>query len=193
MRPRGTIRVWAGRRANRSCHVRIHGPMSPCRERMDSATAQSVSWLLNRVADSERASLTQIFPLIYEDLRQAAQRLMAGEKASHTLQPTALVHEAFVRIRNHGIPIRGQAHVLALAAIAMRRMLVDHARQRHALKRGGQAHRVMLVEGDAIDRSDLEVLELDDLINRLTELDPRRARVVELRLFGGMTKAEVAV
>src|SRR5204863_7516950 len=99
---------------------------------MNPASAQSVSWLLDSVGDAERASLTRIFPLIYDDLRQAAQRLMAGEKVSHTLQPTALVHEAFVRIRNRGIAIRGQAHVLALAAIAMRRVLVDHARQRKA-------------------------------------------------------------
>src|SRR5262245_58630229 len=145
---------------------------------MDATTCQSVSWLLDRVDDAQRASLTKIFPLSYEDLHQAAQRLMAGENVSHTLQPTALVHEAFVRLRDHGIPLRGQAHVLALAAIAMRRILVDHARQRDALKRGGAANRVMLAEDDAIDRSDVEVLELDDLITRLAELDPRRARVV---------------
>lgn len=159
---------------------------------MNPASAQSVSWLLDRVDDAERASLTQIFPLIYEDLRQAAQRLMAGEKASHTLQPTALVHEAFVRIRGRGTPVQGQAHVLALAAVAMRHILIDHARQRNALKRGGAANRVMLIEGDAIDRSDVEVLELDDLITRFAELDPRRSRVVELRFFAGMSNEEIA-
>src|SRR4051812_38561681 len=117
---------------------------------MDTTSTSSVSWLLDHVDDAERASLTRIFPLIYEDLHEAARRMMVGEKANHTLQPTALVHEAFVRIRDRGITVRDQTHVLALAAIAMRRILVDHARQRHALKRGGAANRMMLVEGDAI-------------------------------------------
>lgn len=154
--------------------------------------AQTASWLFNSVDDARRDSLSRIFPLIYDDLRDAARRMLAGENSGHTLQPTALVHEAFMRIRGRGIALQGHAHVLALAAIAMRRILVDHARQRNAQKRGGAANRVALVEADAVEHSDMEVLELNDLITRLAELDPRRASVVEMRYFAGMSNEEVA-
>lgn len=160
---------------------------------MDRDAAESLSWLLDRVDDAERASLTQIFPMIYSDLRRVAQRYMSGERASHTLQPTALVNEAYLRVREHRGNVCGNAHALALAAVAMRRILVEHARRRNADQRGGGAQRIGLDGCErASDARDIEVLELDDLITRLAKLDARRARVVELRFFAGMTNEEIA-
>lgn len=160
---------------------------------MDPAAAESISWLLEHVDDAERASLTQVFPQIYEDLRRVARRYIAQERDGHTLQATALVHEAFVRIQDEGKRVRGQARVLALAALAMRHILVDHARRRAAGKRGSGAHRMSLKGEDAAGiHCDPEILELDELINRLAELDQRRARVVELRFFAGMSNDEIA-
>jgi len=159
---------------------------------MDPKTAQSLSWLLDTVDSAQRASLSQIFPMIYEDLRRVAHRYMEREKSDHTLQPTALVNEAFMRIRERGAAISGEGHALALAAIAMRHILVDHARKRNAKKRGGGGAGFALSGGESSDNRAVEILELDDLIARLAELDPRRARVVELRFFAGMTNEEIA-
>lgn len=157
------------------------------------SAARSISWLLERVDEGQRASLTQVFPLIYEDLRRVAQRYMAREQSSHTLQPTALVNEAYVRIRDRGVKLSGEEHVLALAAVAMRRILVDHARQRATAKRGGVLQRVELADVEKPnDPFELEILELDQLISRLAELDPSTARVVELRFFAGMSNDEIA-
>jgi RNA polymerase sigma factor (TIGR02999 family) len=159
---------------------------------MDEATAKSLSWLLDRVESAERARLSQVFPQIYADIHRVAMRYLSTERASHTLTPTALVNEAFVRMRDRDADIRGQSHALALAAIAMRRILVDHARQRAAQKRGSAARQFALNGGESADCHAIEILELDDLITRLTELDPRRARVVELRFFADMSNEEIA-
>ncbi|MEZ6234783.1 MAG: ECF-type sigma factor [Phycisphaerales bacterium] len=159
---------------------------------MDQDTSRSLSVLLECVNETERASLTRIFPLIYEDLRRVARRYMNQQSSNHTLQPTALVNEAFMRIRDAGGAINGEGHALAIAAVAMRSILVDHARRRTAQKRGGGARPVALSGGEAVDHRAVEVLELDDLLRRLAQLDPRRARVVELRFFAGMTNEEIA-
>lgn len=159
---------------------------------MNPEAVGTLSWLLDRVDDAERSSLTQIFPLIYDDLRRVAQKYMSGERSDHTLQPTALVHEAFVRMRGRNSPVCSHAHALALASIAMRRILVDHARMRTADKRDGGGRRISLSGSEALESRDLEILELDALINRLADLDARRARVVELRFFAGMTNEEIA-
>src|SRR5262245_40067920 len=159
---------------------------------MDEETAKSLSWLLDRVENAERARLSQVFPQIYDDIHRVAMRYLSSERACHTLTPTALVNEAFVRMRGRAADLRGESHALALAAIAMRRILVDHARQRAAQKRGNAARQFALNGGEASDHNAIEILELDDLITRLTELDPRRARVVELRFFADMTNEEIA-
>lgn len=158
----------------------------------DPAKIESFTWLLGQVDESQRASLTRMFPLIYDDLRRVARRYMDSENVGHTLQPTALVNEAFMRVHERGASVRGEGHALALAAIAMRRILVDHARRRSALKRGGAARPFVLTGAEPSDHQDMELLELDELITRLAELDPRRARVVELKFFAGMTNDEIA-
>ena len=159
---------------------------------MIPAPAQSASWLLERLDDAQRASLTQIFPAIYEDIYRVAQRYMGQERGSHTLTPTALVNEAFVRIHGRGIPVKEQTHALVLAAIAMRHILVEHARARKREKRGGGIQQIALSGDERSDRNEFEILELDDLLTQLAELDERRARVVELRFFSGMTNEEIA-
>lgn len=159
---------------------------------MESSTEQSIAAYLDAVDPADRATLTRIFPLIYHELRQVAGRYMRAEKSDHTLQPTALVNEAFMRVRDGGHKILSERHALALGAIAMRCILVDHARKRLASKRGGAARRVALNGAEMAADHDLEILELDDMLRRYAELDPRRARVVELRFFAGMTNEEIA-
>jgi RNA polymerase sigma factor (TIGR02999 family) len=125
--------------------------------------------------------------LVYDELRRLASGLLARENAGHTLQPTALVHEAYLRVaRQSDVEWKNPAHLRALSAIAMRRVLVDHARGKQTAKRGGAMHKVTL------DGSVLDTLELDAALKRLSEVDERRARVVELRFFAGLTNREVA-
>lgn len=168
---------------------------------MDAETSQSLARLLENVDGAERDRLTRIFPMIYDDLRLIARRYMDRQASNHTLQPTALVNEAYLRMRDRETPWKGQHHALAVAAIAMRCILVDYARGRTAQKRGGKpgderAAEFSLGAWDAPATStqerDLSILELDVLLRRFAELDPRRARVVELRFFGGLTNEEIA-
>lgn len=149
---------------------------------------------------SELASITRAArPLeqlpagIYQELRRLAQVFMRNESPGHTLQPTALVHEAFLRMAAHqALAGCGQTHVRALFAQAMHRILVDHARRRTARKRGGERVRVAL--DDKLLRADTEqdLLDLQGTLEKLTQLDPQQGRLVELRIFGGMTVAEAA-
>ena len=159
---------------------------------MNAATAQSVSWILESVPEPQRAGLSQIFPLIYDDLHRVARRYMADNQRSHTLQPTALVNEAFVRLRHRDVRVQGEGHARALAAIVMRSILVDHARERLTQKRGAGARQFQLSGNEIAEERDLEILDLDDLITRLADLDLRRARVVELRFFAGMSNEQIA-
>jgi RNA polymerase sigma factor (TIGR02999 family) len=142
----------------------------------------------------EAAALDQAFPRIYEELRRLAHRQLLNEAAGHTLNTTALVHEAYIRLNGQTrVQWNGRAHFMAVAATAMRRILVDHARRRQSVKRGGPLRRVPIesIELAAEDRADL-LVALDDALRRLDELDARQARVVECRFFGGMTEEETA-
>lgn len=133
-----------------------------------------------------------LLALVYDELRRLAAAYLARESAAHTLQPTALVHEAYMRVSaQDGVEPRNPAHLRALSAIAMRRVLVDHARGKKAAKRGGDWGKVTLEAGLMEGEGDLDALELDAALNRLAEVDERRARVVELRFFGGLTNREV--
>lgn len=135
-----------------------------------------------------------LFEAVYEELRRIARRLMSGQRPDHTLQPTALVHEAYLKLADsRRVPWQGRAHFMRVAARAMRQILINHARDRAAGKRGGGWRRVTL-NGDVAGRPDrgLELLELDDALRRLAEKDGRMAQVVELRVFAGMKVREVA-
>lgn len=159
---------------------------------MDEITARSLARVLETVQPEARAGISQIFPQIYDELRHVARRYLDQRQGDHTLQPTALVNEAFLRVRSTGSSVESDRHALALAAVAMRCILVDHARRRSAGKRGGDHRRVALNDVDGADSRKMEVLELDDLLHRYAELDPRRAHVVELRFFAGLTNDEIA-
>ncbi len=129
---------------------------------------------------------------VYGDLRQIAAEYLRRERPDHTLQPTALVHEAYLKLADSG-QWKSAAHFRAVASRAMRQILVDHARMRGRLKRGGQHERVMLTTGVALgmDR-DLDVLALDEALSALAGYDERKAQVVELRFFGGLSARESA-
>jgi len=131
---------------------------------------------------------------LYEELRVLASHHLRGERADHTLQPTALIHEAYLRMNGRaGLEFQDRSHFLAVASIAMRRVLVDHARARNAQKRGAGATHVSVRESNAIteDRTQ-DVLLVDGALERLAAVDPRAERIVEMRFFAGMTEAEIA-
>ncbi|MEL6712553.1 MAG: ECF-type sigma factor [Planctomycetota bacterium] len=136
----------------------------------------------------------ELLDVVYDELRSLASSYLARERSDHTLQPTALVHEAFVRLSPQRKSWSSRGEFLGVAAMAMRRILVDHARGAQRAKRGGEVRRVDLdletVESDV--GAPVDVLRLDEALDRLAALSPRQARVVELRFFGGMTNGEVA-
>ena len=160
------------------------------------------------MADDTREQITQIvtqagggkpvaehlFQLLYKPLRQLAARFLAGEKVGHTLTPTALVHEAYLKLVDQSrVDWQGKSHFFAIGAQIMRRILVDHARARGRVKRGGKAIRLQLDEHLALSPGrDEDVLAVDEALHKLAELDPRQACVVEMRFFGGLGVAEVA-
>jgi RNA polymerase sigma factor (TIGR02999 family) len=139
-------------------------------------------------------ALATLLPLVYDELRQLARRHLRGERQGHTLQPTALVHEAYARlVDQERIPWQGRTHFFAMAAETMRRILVDHARKRHAAKRGGQGIRITLDESLAVaERRDVDVISLDDALNGLARLDATQAKLFELRYFSGLGIEETA-
>jgi RNA polymerase sigma factor (TIGR02999 family) len=154
-----------------------------------------ITQLLVAWGDGRQAALDELVPLVYEDLRRVAAAYMRREDVDHSLQPTALVHEAYVRlIDQRQVKWRNRAHFFAVAAGLMRRILVDHARARRANKRGGGIERVTLV-GDEVAAAgprEIDVLALHESLERLAAFDPRKERIVELRYFGGLTIAEAA-
>lgn len=150
--------------------------------------------VLTELRTGSRASVDRLLPLVYEELRVIAHRRLAARGGGGTLQTTGLVHEAYLKLvddsRAQG---RDRAHFLALASLAMRHVLVDRARARIALKRGGEQIRVTLNEEEiAADDQPDALLQLHEAMNRLAELQPRLAKVVECRFFGGLTEEEIA-
>jgi RNA polymerase sigma-70 factor (ECF subfamily) len=151
--------------------------------------------LLSDSSPEVRQSLSELLPSIYDELRGLARRCLAGERRNHSLEPTALVHEAYMRLAaQRGDGFVSRAHFLGLAARMMRRILVDHARRRNADRRGGGSIAVTLDEEllAAAPEGGVDILLLHDALTELARLDPRQARVVELRFFGGLTVEETA-
>jgi RNA polymerase sigma factor (TIGR02999 family) len=140
------------------------------------------------------AARERLIPLVHQELHQIARRCMAGERVGHSLQATALVNEAYVRlVDGKAVAWRDRAHFLAVSARVMRRILVDHARAKHAQKRGGDGARVTFDEGLVVtDEPRQNVLALDDALEALAKFDERKSRVVELRFFGGLSVEETA-
>jgi RNA polymerase sigma factor (TIGR02999 family) len=160
----------------------------------DQQPATSVTVLLARARSGDSSALADVFPLIYDELRGLARQQLQREPDGHTLSPTALVHEAYMRLIDYSrMEWAGRAHFMAVAATAMRRILVDHARGHRSVKRGGMLRRVSIddVELGTEERAEL-LIAIDDALGRLKEIDERQARVVECRFFGGMTEEETA-
>jgi len=159
-----------------------------------------ITQLLHALGDGEgSAGRARVFELVYGELRRVASGLLARERAGHTLQPTALVHEVFLRLVDQtSLRPNDRAHFLAIAARAMRRILIDHARARGAAKRGGDWQRVTVLTGEDIGGGDpdsakaIELMDLNEALERLAAMDERAARVAEMRLFAGMTVRETA-
>ena len=155
---------------------------------------QQVTQLLGEWRGGDTGALEKLIPLVQPELQRLAQHYMSRERPGHTLQATALLDDAYLQLADKTHPQwQNRAHFFAVAAQLMRRIMVDHARQRQALKRGGGAIRVTLDEGVAVTetRAD-ELLALDEALEKLAAFDQRKARVVEMRYFGGLTMEEIA-
>ncbi|HWZ85242.1 MAG TPA: sigma-70 family RNA polymerase sigma factor [Thermoanaerobaculia bacterium] len=161
---------------------------------MEQLSGQEVTVLLREWSAGDRGALERLMPLVYGELRKIAASHLRSERGSHTLQPTALVHEAYLRlVGQRSVSWANRAHFYGIAAQMMRRVLVDHARRRQAAKRNPWTISVALPEGEpgAADRAP-ELLALDLALTELERLDPRQARVVELRFFAGLSVEETA-
>lgn len=159
-----------------------------------TSSKTSVTDLLIRARTGDSSALADVFPLIYEELRTIAERQLWNERDGHTLSPTALVHEAYMRLIDYNrVEWTGRAHFLRVAATAMRRILVDHARGQRSLKRGGSLRRVSIdaIQLGAEEQVDL-LIAVDGALEKLKLHDERQAQVVECRFFGGMTEEETA-
>jgi RNA polymerase sigma factor (TIGR02999 family) len=158
------------------------------------AESQSVTVLLQQFAAGDKTALDRLMPLMYAELRRLADSCLRRERSDHTLQPTALVHEAYLRlIGQDGHDFHGRAHFLGVAARVMRQILVDHARARNAAKRGGGMARCSLdPEMDAAVERPWTVIAINDAIEALEQKDARKAQLVELKFFGGLTHEESA-
>lgn len=166
---------------------------------MSPRSTHTVTDLLRAWAAGDEAAFNELLPLVYDELRRQARRLMRSQPPGHTLQTTALVHEAYLRLVDQSrVEWNGRAHFFGVAAKAMRSILVDHARARRTAKRGGGALAVTLDEAGGVagavgeTQVDVDVLALDEALARLGQRDPRKSQLVELRYFGGLGIEEAA-
>ena len=161
---------------------------------MKERPAHDVTVLLTRVGAGDESAPGKLLELVYEDLRHLAAAYMQGERDDHTLQATALVHEAYLRMVDwENVTWENRAQFFAVAAQVMRRVLVDHARGKNAAKREGSQHKLALDEAVSFsNEKEFDVLALEEALLSLETLDPRQAKIVELRFFGGLSIEEVA-
>ncbi|MEM7349841.1 MAG: sigma-70 family RNA polymerase sigma factor [Acidobacteriota bacterium] len=162
-------------------------------DRPPTMDAGTVTQFLHAWREGDTESFDRLIPLVYTELRRLAARLMQGD-SPNTLQPTALVHEAFLRlIDQQRVDWQDRRHFLLISACIMRRIIIDHARARNSLKRGGDVARVPIDEAlDVFEQRCSEYLDLDEALDRFAEIDPLKASVIELRVFGGLTQEETA-
>jgi RNA polymerase sigma factor (TIGR02999 family) len=161
---------------------------------MGTNAIAEVTQMLRRISGGDRSAADRLMPMVYDEFRGIAGRYLGREKPGHTLQPTDLVHEAYLKLVDQKrVDWQGRTHFFAVGAMAMRRILANHARDKGRLKRGGSSAKIELRDDLAISGNrEEEILAIDEALNRLAELDPRHAKVVELRFFGGLTGEEVA-
>ena len=165
------------------------GPVNATRERPNGITSLLVRW-----SQGDHSALEQLAPIIYDDLLRLARVRLRREYGEHTLEPTALVHEAYLRLADQTqLHAENRAHFYAIAANTMRRVLIEHARKRMAQKRGGGV-RVTLQPGmDIAEQRAPDIVVLDDALRRLAEIDERKSRAIELKFFGGMSAEEIGL
>ena len=161
---------------------------------MDEASPNEITEQLIAWSKGDDAALEQLIPAVYQELRRMADHYLRGEDSGHSLQPTALVHEAYLRLIDQTkVEWQNRAHFFGVAAQMMRRILIDHAKAKHRVKRGGTAVKVMLDENvNFTQERASELLALDDALQSLARMDERKSRIVELRYFGGLTVEETA-
>lgn len=161
---------------------------------MDTASDQNITRILKKASCGDDSAVSKLMPLVYGELRALAESYLQRERPDHTLQATALVNEAYVRlVKQDEVEWRNRAHFFGVAAQAIRRILVDHARGHQRLKRGGDRQRLRLDEElTPLVESDVDLLSLDETLERLADFHHRAAQVVELRFFGGLAREEVA-
>lgn len=163
---------------------------------MTTSDAGDITRLLKAWSSGDSSAQEHLIPLVYRELRQLARRYRLKSGAGDTLQTTALVHEAYLRLVNiQNVDWRDRVHFFAVSAQVMRRILVDSARARGAIKRGGQAGLLVILDPEEVatpHSGRAEMIALDDALTGLAQMDPRRARIVELRVFGGLTMEEAA-
>lgn len=153
---------------------------------------REVTRLLDEIGRGHKDAINQLLPLVYDELRRLARGYFRHERGEHTLQPTALVHEAYIRLLDQHAPLESRGHFLALAATQMRRVLLDYARKHHSARRGGGA-KVLLEDTMAIsEQRSLDMIALDAALVKLDRLDSNQAQLVELRFFGGLSIEEIA-
>jgi len=152
-----------------------------------------ITQLLAEWSDGNQSALDQLYPLVYDELHRLARRYMSRERKGHTLQTTALINEAYVRlVDQRNVHWANRSHFFAISAQIMRRILIDHARRHAYAKRGGGAQQISLDEAAVVVGHASELLRLDEALQSLAEMDPRRSQVVELRYFGGLSNEEIA-
>ena len=162
-------------------------------DQMQEPKNGEITVLLNRRSAGDPAAEARVISLLYKDLRRLANHYLANERRDHTLQPTALVHEAYVRLsKRRGIKWRNRGHFFAVAARQMRRILVDYARYSNAGKRPGRKVPLELAVMSAAQQHPADLLALNEALNRLAQWDPRQAQIVEMRFFGGLSHEEIA-
>src|SRR6266699_1140631 len=161
---------------------------------MSPPSTNEVTQLLLAWSDGDQAALDKLTPLVYEELRRMAHRYMNRERPGHTMQTTALVNEAYIRLVNRkNVHWENRAHFFAIAAQLMRTILVDHARSHAYQKRGGGSRNITLDEAMVVSQQRAaEVVALDEALKELAAIDPQQSRIVELRFFGGLTIEEIA-
>jgi RNA polymerase sigma factor (TIGR02999 family) len=163
---------------------------------MSGQATADVTALLKAWSGGDATAADQLIALVYEELRRQAARYLSRERADHTLRPTALVNEAYLRlVRQRRVVWQDRGQFFAVAATVMRRLLVDYARQHGASKRGASFHTVSLEDGDEVSIAsapDIDIIELNDALLELSAVDPERARMIELRFFAGLTTDETA-
>lgn len=159
---------------------------------MTIPTSQNVTQMLLAWREGDEAARDALIPLVYDQLHRIARHHLRQERPGHSLQTTALINEAYLKLIEQSVSWQDRNHFFGIAARLMRQILVDHARARKRLKRGGDAHQISLTAAEGEQEQGADLLALNDALEALSEVDPQRSRIVELRFFGGLTIEETA-